>query len=96
MEIIHKTLKTKKYMNTYNTDWRSYLVQSCLLKTSRKGPVHGLFREGFPVDIHVLGLTLINQKFDTLTFEIDGLLKTNRAINHRLIPIYNLSRLSRR
>ena len=34
-------------------------------------------------------VTLINLKFKTLTFKIDGLLATKRVLNHKSITIYN-------
>ena len=44
-------------------------------------------KSGFFPALHV---TLMNLKFKTLTFKIDGLLTMKRVFNHKSIPIYNL------
>ena len=80
--------------------WRAvYLIQILYLflqNYSQERPLKILNRNfrpvwtGNPDFFAALHVTLMNLKFKTLTFKIDGLWATKRVLNHKSIPIYNL------
>ena len=80
--------------------WKAvYLIQILYLflqNYSQERPLKILNRNfrsvwtGNPDFFAALHVTLMNLKFKTLTFKIDGLWATKRVLNHKSIPIYNL------